>query len=51
MAKPTVADYPLERLCDGDVDTVFAYPGDGINGLLAAYGRAVNHPEVHPVPP
>jgi len=24
---------------------VFGYPGDGINGLLAAWGRAENHPQ------
>jgi pyruvate dehydrogenase (quinone) len=26
------------------VEHVFGYPGDGINGLLAAWGRADNHP-------
>jgi len=40
MAKPTVADYLLERLRAWDVTKVFAYPGDGINGILAAWGRA-----------
>ena len=35
---PTVADYLLERLREWGVDTVFGYPGDGINGLLAALG-------------
>jgi pyruvate dehydrogenase (quinone) len=40
----TVADYLLERLRAWGVDTVFAYPGDGINGLLAAFGRADNRP-------
>ena len=44
MAKPTVADYLLERLRAWDVTTVFAYPGDGINGILAAWGRAGNEP-------
>jgi pyruvate dehydrogenase (quinone) len=44
MAQPTVADYVLERLRAWDVDTVFAYPGDGINGLLAAWVRAGNRP-------
>ncbi|HEX3907145.1 MAG TPA: thiamine pyrophosphate-requiring protein [Mycobacteriales bacterium] len=41
----TVADYLLERLRDWDVGQVFAYPGDGINGLLAAWGRAENRPQ------
>ncbi len=45
MAKPTVADYLLERLRAWDVTHVFAYPGDGINGILAAWGRAGNDPE------
>jgi len=40
----TVADFLLERLRDWGVDTVFAYPGDGINGLLAAFGRADDDP-------
>jgi len=44
MAKPTVGDYLLERLRAWDVTTVFAYPGDGINGILAAWGRAGNEP-------
>jgi pyruvate dehydrogenase (quinone) len=41
----TVADYLLERLRDWEVDQVFGYPGDGINGLLAAWGRAENKPQ------
>src|ERR1700742_4163594 len=41
---PTVADYLLERLRSWDVQHVFAYPGDGINGILAAWGRADNEP-------
>src|SRR6201981_3009708 len=44
MAKPDVADYLLERLRAWDVTEVFAYPGDGINGILAAWGRADNKP-------
>src|ERR1700761_9550215 len=44
MAKPTVADYLLQRLRAWDVTKVFAYPGDGINGILAAWGRADNDP-------
>ncbi|BDB42343.1 MULTISPECIES: thiamine pyrophosphate-requiring protein [Mycobacterium] len=39
-----VGDFLLQRLRDWGVDTVFAYPGDGINGLLAAWGRAGNTP-------
>ena len=40
-----VADYILSRLREWDVRHVFAYPGDGINGLLAAFGRADNEPQ------
>src|SRR6201990_372804 len=45
MAATTVADYLLERLRAWDVDHVFAYAGDGINGILAAWGRAENKPK------
>jgi len=41
----TVADFVLARLRDWGVKEVFAYPGDGINGLLAAWGRAGNKPK------
>ncbi|MDO3647020.1 thiamine pyrophosphate-requiring protein [Nocardia mangyaensis] len=39
-----VADYVLQRLREWDVEQVFGYPGDGINGLVAAFGRADNAP-------
>ncbi|WP_407563900.1 thiamine pyrophosphate-requiring protein [Streptomyces sp. 184] len=39
-----VSDYVLERLREWEVEYVFAYPGDGINGLLAAWGRADDKP-------
>ncbi|MBO1335700.1 thiamine pyrophosphate-requiring protein [Streptomyces sp. VRA16 Mangrove soil] len=42
---PKVSDHILERLRAWEVEHVFAYPGDGINGLLAAWGRADNKPE------
>ncbi len=41
----TVADYLLERLRAWDVKQVFGFPGDGINGLLAAWGRAKDDPQ------
>ncbi|BCN43208.1 thiamine pyrophosphate-requiring protein [Prescottella equi] len=44
MADRNVADYLLERLRAWNVEHVFAYAGDGINGILAAWGRADNHP-------
>src|SRR5215218_8315634 len=39
-----VADFVLERLRQWGVTQVFGYPGDGINGLVAAFGRADNRP-------
>ncbi|WP_086564399.1 thiamine pyrophosphate-requiring protein [Streptomyces africanus] len=39
-----VSDHVLERLREWGVEQVFGYPGDGINGLLAAWGRAENQP-------
>ena len=40
----TVGDYLLGRLRDWGVKQVFAYPGDGINGIVAAFGKADNQP-------
>ncbi|WP_043806993.1 thiamine pyrophosphate-requiring protein [Rhodococcus triatomae] len=45
MASQTVADHLLERLRTWGVDRVFAYAGDGIGGLLAAWARADNQPQ------
>ena len=44
MAAQTVADHLLARLREWGVQYVFGYPGDGINGLLAAWGRADDQP-------
>ncbi|HST47784.1 thiamine pyrophosphate-requiring protein [Jatrophihabitans sp.] len=41
----TVADVLLARLREWNIEQVFGYPGDGINGLLAAWGRAENSPQ------
>ncbi|RII20418.1 putative thiamine pyrophosphate-containing protein YdaP [Streptomyces sp. YIM 130001] len=41
----TVADHILDRLRHWNVEHVFGYPGDGINGLIAAWGRAGDRPE------
>jgi pyruvate dehydrogenase (quinone) len=40
----TVADFLLGELRNWSVEQVFAYPGDGINGILSAWGRAGNRP-------
>ncbi|OMC40186.1 thiamine pyrophosphate-requiring protein [Mycobacterium sp. GA-1841] len=44
MAEQKVADYLLQRLREWDVRDVFAFPGDGINAILAAWGRAEDCP-------
>ncbi|WP_372661796.1 thiamine pyrophosphate-requiring protein [Amycolatopsis kentuckyensis] len=40
----TVGDHLLRRLREWGVEQVFAYPGDGINGLVASFGKADNQP-------
>ncbi|MGO4446887.1 thiamine pyrophosphate-requiring protein [Mycobacterium sp. 2YAF39] len=40
----TVADFILHRLREWHVEQVFGYPGDGINGLVAAFGKADDKP-------
>jgi pyruvate dehydrogenase (quinone) len=42
----TVADVILSRLREWGVAQVFGYPGDGINGLLGAWGRAQDAPQL-----
>jgi pyruvate dehydrogenase (quinone) len=39
-----VADHILARLREWGVECVFGYPGDGISGLLAAWGRSGDAP-------
>lgn len=34
-----VSDYILQRLADWQIDKIYGYPGDGINGLLGAMNR------------
>jgi pyruvate dehydrogenase (quinone) len=38
----TVGDYLLDRLAIWGVDRIYGYPGDGINGLMGAFGRSSN---------
>ena len=40
----TVGDHVLRRLREWGVEQVFAYPGDGINGIVAAFGKADDSP-------
>jgi pyruvate dehydrogenase (quinone) len=44
MSKQEGSDYLLHRVHAWGVEHVFGYPGDGINGILAALGRADNRP-------
>jgi pyruvate dehydrogenase (quinone) len=43
--RKTVGDYLLQRLREWGVSQVFGYPGDGINGIVTALGRADNEPQ------
>ena len=38
----TVADFVLQRLHAWGVRTIYGYPGDGINGIMGAMGRAAD---------
>jgi pyruvate dehydrogenase (quinone) len=38
----TVGDYLLDRLATWGVHRIYGYPGDGINGLMGAFGRSNN---------
>src|SRR3954453_16178124 len=40
----TGGDQVLARLREWGVEQVFAYPGDGINGIIAAFGKADDSP-------
>jgi pyruvate dehydrogenase (quinone) len=35
----TVGDFLLRRLGEWNIKRIYGYPGDGINGILAAFGR------------
>src|SRR3569833_2282736 len=41
---PTVGDHVLQRLREWGVERLFGYPGDGINGIISALGRADDRP-------
>jgi pyruvate dehydrogenase (quinone) len=36
----TVGDFLLQRLAEWGVKRIYGYPGDGINGIMGAFGRA-----------
>ncbi|MHA6628553.1 thiamine pyrophosphate-requiring protein [Pseudonocardia sichuanensis] len=40
----TVGDHLLGRLREWGVEQVFGYPGDGINGIIASFGKAGDRP-------
>ncbi len=46
----TVSDYMLARLYQWGVRTIYGYPGDGINGFMAALSRAEDAVEFAQVP-
>ena len=47
----TAADNLCERLIEWDVDTIYGFPGDGINGILGALRRHEDRVAVRPDPP
>ncbi|MGH9397726.1 MAG: thiamine pyrophosphate-requiring protein [Terriglobia bacterium] len=40
-----VSDFLLKRLREWGINRIFAFPGDGINGLLGAFNRAGDKPK------
>jgi pyruvate dehydrogenase (quinone) len=42
----TVGDFILDRLAGWGVRRVYGYPGDGINGVIAAFARGEGRPEL-----
>jgi len=40
----TVSDFLVQRLAQWGVERIFGYPGDGINGIMGALGRAGDRP-------
>ncbi|MGH9327046.1 MAG: hypothetical protein ACRD2B_10245 [Terriglobia bacterium] len=61
-----VSDFVLNRLSEWGIHRIYGYPGDGINGLIGAFGRdwdealaadrpavidAITDPDVPPLPP
>src|SRR5215469_17261539 len=43
----TCADFLIERLFNWGVRRIYGYPGDGINGIMGALGRAEK--DSHPI--
>lgn len=44
MADQSVSQFLLQRLREWGVDTVFAYPGDGINGIVSTWSESDDAP-------
>jgi len=42
----TVADFLLKRLDQWGIKRIYGFPGDGINGILAALERAHDKPKL-----
>jgi pyruvate dehydrogenase (quinone) len=45
MADQSVSQFLLQRLREWGVDTVFAYPGDGINGIVSTWSESDDAPQ------
>ena len=51
MASPTAGDVLIETLIDWGVDTIFGFPGDGINGIFEALRTQQGQDPLHPGAP
>ena len=40
----TVSDFIVQRLTQWGITRLYGYPGDGINGMMAALRKAGDHP-------
>lgn len=45
----TVSDFILTRLSQWGIRRVYGYPGDGINGMIGAFGRTEQPLRARPV--
>jgi len=45
----TVSDFILTRLSQWGIRRVYGYPGDGINGMIGAFGRTEQPLRAKPV--
>ncbi len=47
----SVGEYVMKRMQEWGVERIYAYPGDGINGLLAGLRKNEDQAALHPGAP